>query len=338
MTITTVNNADTTEMTKGTDVFGNILSSMRITGNLLLREDYSAPWAISIPNMDELAISLNINKGIQLAAFHLVQRGYIEIELENGNRSIVDTGEMVICFSGMAHILCQGASASAVPFKTIIAGSKNVFAPNKENYAQSTSLICGVFMLHNTFLNPLFEVLPALLKVSTGRGQESLFSTTAGVANLLINEINQQSFAHSYMIERYLELLCAEAIRLHLKITSEKETGWHHALKDPVVAQSIAMIHSQPNHHWSVKTLGQGVALSPSRFAARFTEIMGISPMLYVAKWRMYLAGKLLNDTQQSIEQIATQVGYENVAAFSRAFKRHVGSPPAAWRTYNRTL
>ena len=51
--------------------------------------------------------------------------------------------------------------------------------------------------------------------------------------------------------------------------------------------------------------------------------------MMYITKWRMYIASQMLNGNQLSIDQIASQVGYESMAAFSRAFKRHVGLPPA---------
>ena len=54
--------------------------------------------------------------------------------------------------------------------------------------------------------------------------------------------------------------------------------------------------------------------------------------MMYITKWRMYIASQMLNGNQLSIDQIASQVGYESMAAFSRAFKRHVGLPPATWR------
>jgi AraC-like DNA-binding protein len=79
------------------------------------------------------------------------------------------------------------------------------------------------------------------------------------------------------------------------------------------------------------------VAMSPSRFAARFAESLGDSPMAYVTNWRMNVACRQLVTSRQGIDQIAASVGYESQAAFNRAFKKHVGLPPAAWRTRERT-
>ena len=75
------------------------------------------------------------------------------------------------------------------------------------------------------------------------------------------------------------------------------------------------------------------VAVSPSRFAARFSKATGESPMAYLSKWCMNVAGPMLGETKISIGEIASEVGYENVPAFARSFKKHLGMPPAAWRT-----
>jgi len=81
-----------------------------------------------------------------------------------------------------------------------------------------------------------------------------------------------------------------------------------------------------------VQRLAQEVAMSPSRFAARFSESLDDSPMAYVAKWRMNIACRKLSASSIRVEQLAAEVGYESVAAFNRAFKKHIGLPPAAWR------
>jgi AraC-like DNA-binding protein len=54
--------------------------------------------------------------------------------------------------------------------------------------------------------------------------------------------------------------------------------------------------------------------------------------MRYLTGWRMQVAKHKLREGRQTIAQIAFDVGYESEAAFTRAFKREVGMPPAAWR------
>jgi len=64
----------------------------------------------------------------------------------------------------------------------------------------------------------------------------------------------------------------------------------------------------------------------------RFVDLIGQPPIQYLAQWRMQLASRLLRDTQSTIASIALEVGYDSEAAFVRAFKRLVGTPPATWR------
>ena len=61
------------------------------------------------------------------------------------------------------------------------------------------------------------------------------------------------------------------------------------------------------------------------------TELVGESPMRYLAGWRIQLAKQLLRDGT-NIAEVSERIGYESEAAFNRAFKRTTGSPPANWR------
>jgi AraC-like DNA-binding protein len=58
--------------------------------------------------------------------------------------------------------------------------------------------------------------------------------------------------------------------------------------------------------------------------------------MQYLASWRMQLASARLRDSDAKVIDVALEVGYENEAAFSRAFRRIVGASPAAWRRERR--
>ena len=55
--------------------------------------------------------------------------------------------------------------------------------------------------------------------------------------------------------------------------------------------------------------------------------------MRYLTRWRMQLAKSLLKQSHVRLAEVASRVGYDSEAAFSRAFRRHVGFPPATWRT-----
>ena len=101
---------------------------------------------------------------------------------------------------------------------------------------------------------------------------------------------------------------------------------------------AMAAIHARPAVDWSVQQLAQEVAMSPSRFAARFAESLGDSPMAYVTKLRMNVACKMLATSQTKIEQVASDVGYDSAAAFNRAFKSHLGLAPGAWRAQRHGL
>jgi AraC-like DNA-binding protein len=66
--------------------------------------------------------------------------------------------------------------------------------------------------------------------------------------------------------------------------------------------------------------------------AERFQDLVGTSPMQYLTQWRMLLAANLLCRSNAPLARIAEDVGYQTDTAFSRAFRREYGAPPAAWR------
>jgi AraC-like DNA-binding protein len=98
-----------------------------------------------------------------------------------------------------------------------------------------------------------------------------------------------------------------------------------------MVGPALAALHREPRASWTVERLARVVGLSRSVLAERFTVMVGQPRMQYVALWRMQLASRLLVDGGQ-VAAIASAVGYESEAAFSRAFKKVVGQAPATWR------
>ena len=72
--------------------------------------------------------------------------------------------------------------------------------------------------------------------------------------------------------------------------------------------------------------------MSRSSFASRFKHVAGISPMEYLAHWRMHIAANRLQTTSHSILRMANAVSYESDAAFSTAFRKELGQFPRKYR------
>jgi transcriptional regulator GlxA family with amidase domain len=61
-----------------------------------------------------------------------------------------------------------------------------------------------------------------------------------------------------------------------------------------------------------------------------------VSPIEFVARWRVDLAARWLSTTDWSVSEISGRVGYESAAAFSRAFSRIAAQSPKSWRQARR--
>ncbi len=331
MPVSTFHTAETTDFSRETDVLDDALRSLHISGSLLLREVYKPPWAIAVPDSNALADLLETGKSVLPVAFHLVEFGHCEIVTDGGETHHLKSGEMAICFGGGHHRLSQGEPAEAQTLETLLAGGPNLQRADPGAASDTTSLLCGAFLLGHTEFNPLFSALPPVMRASLSRAGE--FNNLSGVARLMAEEIDQRALGGGYVVERLLEVLCAEAVRSHLESVSPDQANWFRGIKDPIIGKAVAAIHSRPGENWSVQRLADGVAMSASRFAARFSESIGDSPMSYVTKWRMSLACRALANGNRSVDQVAASAGYESPAAFGRTFKKHVGVSPAAWKS-----
>ena len=91
--------------------------------------------------------------------------------------------------------------------------------------------------------------------------------------------------------------MLVQGLRLHLAEGLRGRIGWLFALSDKQMNAAITSIHDAPAHDWTVEELGQRAGMSRSTFALRFKETVVVSPMEYLARWRMLLAGDRMANT-----------------------------------------
>lgn len=108
------------------------------------------------------------------------------------------------------------------------------------------------------------------------------------------------------------------------------------AATDLVVRRAVALLRAEPAKRWTVELLARAVGVSRPVLARRFVESTGVSPLRSLTRLRMELAADLLLVSEGGLAELASQVGYDSEFAFSRAFRRHHGMPPGAFRRERR--
>ncbi|WP_154096956.1 helix-turn-helix transcriptional regulator [Microbacterium testaceum] len=119
--------------------------------------------------------------------------------------------------------------------------------------------------------------------------------------------------------------------------STQREATWPPLSDDPFLTRVVTAVADDPGHEWTLDQLAALGAMSRSVFAARFREVFGTSPASYVTEVRMRRATELL-DAGTSVSETSRLLGYGSDEGFRRAFRRHTGVAPSAWRTAGRPL
>jgi AraC-like DNA-binding protein len=155
----------------------------------------------------------------------------------------------------------------------------------------------------------------------------------AAYVRFAVAESKQPRIGGEGVLGHLSELMFVDVVRRYLETLPAAATDWLAGLRDPLVGRALAALHRYPARPWTLQSLARAVGLSRSALAERFAQFVGRPPMQYLTNWRMQLAANHLLSGTESVAVIADRVGYESEAAFSRAFKKAVGTPPSQWRT-----
>jgi YesN/AraC family two-component response regulator len=103
----------------------------------------------------------------------------------------------------------------------------------------------------------------------------------------------------------------------------------------PQLQQVFDFIEANYDQGITLCDVAEAVGYSPAYLTNRVAKQTGDTVNGWIVKRRMQAARSLLHDTNHTIEQIATALGYQNACHFSRQFRQHNGMPPQSWRKEN---
>ena len=145
-------------------------------------------------------------------------------------------------------------------------------------------------------------------------------------------ELREQRPGTYLVVQQLATTMLVQALRLHLTESSSGRAGWLFALVDNQMKAAITSMHDDPARHWTLQQLAERSGMSRSIFALKFKATVGTSPIEYLTRWRMLLAGQRLTSSADPTSGIALALGYESESAFSKAFRRVMGCSPRQYR------
>jgi AraC-like DNA-binding protein len=314
------------------DVLSDVLRSVRLTGAVYFDFELSSPWVAEAPPSRE--IGAIVMPGAQrVIEYHLIARGSCWGHMVGEPPILLKEGDLILFPHGDPHVMSSAPGMRATPDMSLFARPTTPLPLVYERGGggpDRTRLVCCFLGCDERPFNPLLTALPRTIHLS-GPGTEAASGWLPTLLNIAVRESGSARAGRDNVLARMSELMFVEAIRRYIETLPPAQTGWLAGLRDPFIGHALATLHGDPAAAWTVESLARSVGVSRSVLADRFAEMVGQPPMQYLALWRMQLASRRLLAGEQ-VAEVATAVGYESEAAFSRAFKKLVGEAPATWR------
>jgi AraC-like DNA-binding protein len=303
-----------------TDAVGEALHVLRMSGTFYCSSELRAPWGLALPETP------------RCLWFHVVTSGTATIVV--GDEVVrLAPSDVVLLPRGEGHVMRSADLAPGLSVPNVLTLPHTWYGDRYASISHggsgaTTTMICGAVRLEHPMAEQLVALMPDIVHVPvsplTARLQDTL--------RLIALEVEETQPGGEAVITRLADVLVVQMLRAWLAHDPAARTGWLGALADPDIGRALALVHADPSRDWSVAGLAHELALSRSTFAARFTALVGEPVMTYVTRWRMLVAHDRLRAGDTTVAAVATSLGYRSEAAFSRAFRRVVGTPPGAVR------
>jgi AraC-like DNA-binding protein len=326
------------------DILSDVLRSVRLRGALYFHVRGRHDWVAEAPPSREIAGAV-LPGSEHVLEYHVVISGTCWGAAVGEPPVRLMAGDILLFPHGDAHVVSSAPGMRAPPDVAGYFERRGQRMPFSVRLDMSevdpgigvdspgdTTLVCGFLGCDVRPFNPLISSLPRLLHLRGGSSQDW---TAQCLRQAAAESMNPQPGSDA-VLERLSEMMFIDAVRRYLIELPDGSRGWLAGLRDRFVSRALTFMHEAPGHAWTVDELSRRVGLSRSALHERFADVVGRTPMQYLADWRMQAGAALLRDTAATVASVALEVGYESEASFARAFKRLVGMPPAAWRRQSR--
>ncbi|GAA4351026.1 AraC family transcriptional regulator [Variovorax defluvii] len=312
------------------DALSEILRVVHLVGAIFIHGRFSAPWCYQSPAAEVAAPFLEPGAE-RVVIFHLITHGECFVEMAGQPAVRLVAGDAIVFPHGDAHRMTSDPGlppATGARLDQVLSRRPRMLAYG--GGGATTRLVCGYLACDARLARMLLTGLPRLVRVNV-RGSDAGTWLESSVRYALA-EARSPRPGGAGVLAKLAELLFIEVLRLYMNEQDEGRTGWLAGMGDRIVGSALTALHGNPAQAWTLEELARTAGTSRSVLAERFQQLVGSAPMQYLTQWRMLLAANLLSRSNAPLARIAEDVGYQTDTAFSRAFRREFGCPPAAWR------
>jgi len=295
------------------DVLSQVLTLIRLRGELVYSAQLRASWGIAFP------------KGP--AHFYFVQTGVMWVKTSGAEPIPVKQGDMLLLPHGTGHLIFDDPGSQWAEIGNLVMNhfDRNESVLNYGGEGEETKLVGGLFHFEGGSLAALMTALPLIVHIPSDEGKTP--DWLHALTHFLIKESHEVEPGSSLMISRLIDLLVIRTLRTWAA-NQVNPNSWVGALGDERIGRALNAIHAAPYYAWTVESLASLAAMSRSIFAERFMAKVGEPPLQYVKRLKLTLAADMLAGGMR-VTQAAERIGYASDAAFSRAFKSQFGHAPS---------
>ena len=257
------------------------LEQLRLEGAIFFRSELTEAFAFeSTP----LAIAGALHPGARrLILFHIVARGSCWVAAADGERHWAAKGDVIVLPYGDQHTIGGEAPADVVPILALLDAPPWATMPYLRHGGggDRTDLVCGYLHSEDPLFDPAMRVFPPAFVVRLPAGAAEWVQ--ASIQYALEDQSSREEGSHggsrvSLISTRLPELVLIEVLDAHLATAPAADQGLIAALRDPVLAPALALLHGSPARRWTVADLASGAAVSRSLLDERFRQVLDRSP------------------------------------------------------------
>jgi AraC-like DNA-binding protein len=301
------------------DPLSHVLTSVRINSSECVHLTFGGNWGYRFD-------------GYEHAHFGVLSEGSCWLSTLDGPRPLpLRAGDCWLLPRGQTHVLRSMPRARVQPYDEIRSFKKNGRLSYGESGGPVTSIIVGNFTLDQQAGKWLTDLLPGLITFRMDR-KSSSSSAMQTILQILAQECQNQTMGSALITSRLADILFVQAIRAYIEEAGNDAAGWLRALADVGLSAALGAVHGAIEKRWTVASVAAVAGISRSGFAIRFRDVLGETPMEYLTRLRMYKAAQFLRENDTKLAKVASLVGYESEAAFSKAFKKAIGTAPGKYK------